>query len=183
MNFAALQVVLISVLSPILIAAGILYVLTTAQINLTAIALNFGTILVGWLRFALDISQRYRASLTFLFVVFLVLALTANIQVGRKYISAKKKKPVVSRIEFEPPNAWVVYKGADERRIYKFPKAFLKNHNDLAGSDVNLRITCENDINPIEGTFTIDEKYQIIIPENILSILHSSQMIRFEILP
>ena len=182
MDLALLQVVLISVLSPTLIAVGILYILTTAQINLAAIILNGVTILVGWLRFALYISQRYRASLTFLFVFFLILALTANVKLGRKFLAAKSKKRIVRRVEIESQNAWVVYKTATEEMIYRVPKVFLKKHSDLLGSDVKFRITCENDIDPIEGTFTIDNRYQIGIPEHILGKLHSSQMIRFEIL-
>ncbi|OGG54343.1 MAG: hypothetical protein A3F84_09280 [Candidatus Handelsmanbacteria bacterium RIFCSPLOWO2_12_FULL_64_10] len=182
MDLSVLQVVVISVLSPVSIAAGILCIITTANVNLAALVTNLLAVTLGGLRFVLDVSPRYRLSLTFLFILFLILALTADIRWGRKVLTHQKTRIRPTRIEIESAQAWVVHKSPDERWAYRLPKPFLKNRGDDHWSDLKLRITCDHDVTPIEGSFAIGEKAQIMFPPHILSQINQGQMIRFEIL-
>jgi len=121
--------------------------------------------------------------LTFLFGFFLVLALTANVLWGRRFwaLKVKEKKIPVRRVEIESENAWVVYKSPGERLLYVVPRPFLERHSDYIWSDLRFRIICDNDVDPIDGKFTINEKSQILLPEDLINKLQKSQMIRFEI--
>ncbi|MBI4596361.1 MAG: hypothetical protein HY730_08305 [Candidatus Tectomicrobia bacterium] len=120
--------------------------------------------------------------MTLLFVFVLVFTLVADVRLGRKLFAAQPKRVKTKRIEIEPPNAWVVNKSSEERLAYKVPKSFLANHPDYMGSDLKFRITCDDDVIPVEGTFSIDDKAQILFPPHILVQINKSQMIRFEIL-
>ncbi len=181
MDYVTLQLVAVAVLLPVLLALGFLYLLSTSHINLAAIILNLLTAIVGALRFTLILPQSYHGLLTFLFSFFLVLALTADVQWGRRFWALKAKKPIISRVEIESQNAWVVHKNPGERMTYRVPKPFFEHHPDYIWSDLKFRIICDNDVNPVEGKFTINEKSQIILPEDLISKLRKSQMIRFEI--
>lgn len=182
MDFTILQIVIISVVSPILLAVGILYILTTAQINAAGIAANSLAVAFGGLQFAFGGIPRVRGALTLSFCFFLALALTADTRLGRRYIAERKKKPIARRIEVESHNAWVVNKPADEEMVYRIPGVFLKNHPEYLGSDLQFRITCESSVDPFGGSFAVDGNANIAIPPNILPKLNESQMIRFEII-
>lgn len=184
MDTVALQIAIISTFSPILLVLGILYLISTANVHVSALVLNLLTATVGGLHFSFDLSQPYPKILTFLFVFFLVLALTADVQWGRRFLAlkVKEKKVPARRVKIESQNAWVVYKNPGDRMLYGAPKSFLERHSDYIWSDLRFRITCDCDVNPVEGKFTINEKSKILLPEDLLSKLQKSQMIRFEIL-
>jgi hypothetical protein len=76
----------------------------------------------------------------------------------------------------------VVHKSPGEKRAYRVPKLFLEKHSDYLWSDLKFRITHDQEPDPIEGTFTINEKFYIILPEVLLARLKKSKRIRFEIL-
>jgi len=46
---------------------------------------------------------------------------------------------------------------------------------------LKFRITHDQDTEPIEGVFTINEKFYIILPEVLLVRLQKSKRVRFEI--
>lgn len=181
MDFVTLQVVAIAVFSPALLALGALYLVSTPHVNLAAIALNMLTAIVGALRLTLNLPQSYLKLLTFIFVFFLVLALIADAQWGRKIWASKTKKPAGRRVEIESPNAWVVYKNPGESMAYRVPRPFLEHHPDYTSSDLKFRITCDTDVNPVDGKFAIDDKSQITLPADLITKLQKSQLIRFEI--
>jgi hypothetical protein len=184
MDSVALQVSVIAVLSPILLPLGILYLLSTSHVQLSAILLNLMTAVVGVFRFTPALPPSYHGFLTFLFLFFLVLALVADVRWGRKLLSsrAKPKKAPVRQVKIVSQNAWVVHKSPGEKRAYRVPKLFLEKHSDYLWSDLKFRITHDQEPDPIEGTFTINEKFYIILPEVLLARLQKSKKIRFEIL-
>ncbi|OGG43277.1 MAG: hypothetical protein A3F84_12905 [Candidatus Handelsmanbacteria bacterium RIFCSPLOWO2_12_FULL_64_10] len=183
MDYVALQVAVIAVLSPVLLPVRILYLLSTSHIQLTATLLNLMTVIVGALRFTPILPPSHHGFLTFLFVFFLILALVADAQWGRKFLTSKikAKKAPIRRVKIESQNAWVVHKSPGEKRAYRVPKLFLEKHNDYLWSDLKFRITHDQDTEPIEGVFTINEKFYIILPEVLLVRLQKSKRIRFEI--
>lgn len=183
MDAVALQIAIISALSPILLAIGILYLISTTHLHVSALVLNLLTATVGGLHFIFDLSQPHPKILAFLFVFFVVLALTTDVRWGRRFLAlkVKKKKPPVRGVKIESQHAWVVYKNPGERIFYGVPKSVLQTHSDYIWSELKFRITCDRDVNPVGGKFTINEKFRIMLPEDLFSKLQKSQMIRFEI--
>ncbi len=185
MDFVTLQLATTAVLSPVLFGLCVLYIISTSHIQLTAILLNLLTVITGTLRLTLTLPPSYRGFLTLLFIFFLILAVVADVQWGRKFFASKakeKKKTPVRRVKIESQNAWVVYKNAGEKRAYRVPKLFLDKHSDYLWSDLKFRITCDDGAEPIERECTINEKFYILLPEDLLTRLQKSKVIHFEIL-
>ena len=81
MDYVAIQIATISVMSPLLLGAGILYLISTANIGIPTIALNLMATAVGGLRFAGELPECYHGIWTVFFLFFMVLAYAANIRI------------------------------------------------------------------------------------------------------
>ena len=81
MDSVALQIATISVMSPLLFGAGILYLISTANIGIPTIALNLLTTAVGGLRFAGKLPEGYHGIWTVFFLFLFILAYAANIRI------------------------------------------------------------------------------------------------------
>lgn len=93
MDFVALQISAIAVLSPILFAAGVLHLLSASSLGGPALALNLLTASVGGLRFGLDLPFPYSRLLTVCLVFFAALTLLANGRLCGRFWKALSSPP------------------------------------------------------------------------------------------
>jgi hypothetical protein len=181
-DFAVLHPVLIAVLSPVLLLAGIMFVLVTPKIAIFAMVLSGLALFFGGLDLLPIVSEPYHPSFTFSTVYFLVLAAMAHIRWLRGRRVARKSKVKRMGVTVVSRNAWVLEKKPNENKTYLLPRTLAAGHRDYAESDLNSRITCDGTDEPIEGAFGLNSNRQILLPERVLSVLGGSQTIRFEIL-
>lgn len=93
MDSAALQVALVAVLSPILLAAGVLHLLSTAHLGASAVAFNVMAATLGGLRFGWHPAGRTGGMLTVGFALTLILALAANARLCLRFWKARPESP------------------------------------------------------------------------------------------
>lgn len=105
MNDLALQIAFVAVLSPILLVAGILHLISTAHIGASAVALNVLAAALGGLRFVWNPPEHSGRMLTVLFAVFLVLALAANVRLCARFRAARSRRPPPPEPAPPPPPA------------------------------------------------------------------------------
>jgi small basic protein len=181
-DLSILQPVLIAVLSPVLLLTGVIYVLVTPKMALSALVLSALAAVFGGHDLYLVLSGPYHPTVTLTSLYFLVLAAIANIRwlssrrVLRKARAPKMGVRIVSR------NAWMLEKRPNDPIQFLLPKALVASHRDFAESDMKFRITCDIATEPIEGTFEVTYNRQILLPERVLNKLGSCRSIRFEIL-
>ena len=208
---AALQVALVAVLSPILLAAGVLHLLSTAHLGASAAAFNVLAVALGGMRFAWHPAGRTGGMLTVGFALTLILALAANTRLCVRFWKARpeipppdgvpasaprRTAPVTSRVPPPPsarkddskgvkilsPTAWVLHNMWGDVRVYTIPQAIADQNRSLPGSDRKLRIVFDDeDDDPIEGVFTISPALQILLPPEHLERLKEKELVRFEI--
>lgn len=209
MDFVSLQIAVIAVLSPILLAAGILHLITASNIGvISGIVLNLLAAVIGGLRFALDLPDPYSGLLTLLFVFFLILALIANGRFCHRFWTTLSSPPVparakspdprpaapvrtfantvpkkdgAKRVQIVSPTTWLLHNDWGDIRVYTVPPAIIEKKNDLPASDRRFRIIYDEDEEAIEDTFTISHNFQILLPPEHLDRLKGKELIRFEI--
>ncbi len=99
----AFQIALIAVLSPILLAAGILHLLSTTQLGASAVAFNLLAATLGGLRFAWHPAGRTGGMVTVCFALFLILALAANARLCVRFWKARPETPPPDRAPASTP--------------------------------------------------------------------------------
>ena len=208
MESIALEIAVIAILSPILLAAAILYLLSTANLSISAISLNLLTVTMGGLRFGIDLPGYYNGIVTVLFAFFLILAIVANTRLVfqtsgskvpkraavRKRSSKPQPVPHVPTAEPSIPKpdekniriltstSWLVRNEWGDIRVYTVPEAVIEGDETLPGSDKKFRIVYEEGAEPVEDTFTISQNLQILLPPDLIDRFQTCELIRFEIL-
>ena len=91
MDQLAFEIAVIAIVSPFLLIAGILYLISATHIGVQAIALNALTVIVGAVRFGLDLPDTFRPVTTVLFGFFLILALVANARIVLRPRSSRSR--------------------------------------------------------------------------------------------
>lgn len=204
----AFQIALIAVLSPILLAAGILHLISTAHLSASAAAFNLMAVALGGLRFAWNPPGHFGGILTALFAVFLILALAANTRLCIRFWTARSKTPAPDRAEAtearrapltpsssrpipgrkDPkgvkilsPTAWLVRNTWGDTRLYAVPPSIAEQNPGLPSSDRQFRILYDEEEPPIQGIFTVSSSLQILLPPEHLEKLKENDLIRFEI--
>ncbi len=204
----AFQIALIAVLSPILLIAGILHLISTAHIGASAVALNALAVALGGLRFVWNPPGHSGKMLTVFFAVFLVLALAANARLCLRFRAARSRPPAPDReppptprrapparvppgpsprrddskhIKVLSPTSWLLHNLWGDVRVYTVPSAIADQNPGLPISDRRFQITYEEDEPPIDGVFTISSTLQILLPPEHLERLKDKELVRFEI--
>ncbi len=204
----AFQIALIAVLSPILLVAGILHLISTAHVGASAVALNALAATLGGLRFVWNPPGHAGKVLTVFFAVLLVLALTANARLCIRLRAARSRppapdgeKPPVPRrappahvppgpvprrddpkgVKILSPTTWLLHDLWGDVRVYTVPSAIADQNPGLPTSDRRFRITYEEDEPPIDGVFTVSSSLQILLPPEHLERLKDKELVRFEI--
>ena len=99
--FAAFEISAIAVLSPVLLAVGILHLLSAANLGASSLVCNALATGLGALRFTVDLPPPLSGLLTLLFVFFLILAVTVNARLCRRFLRTLSAPPV--RVQPRPP--------------------------------------------------------------------------------
>lgn len=208
MDFAALEVALLAVLSPILLAVGILHILSTAHLGASALAFNGLAVVVGTLRFAWNPTGNAGGLITVCLCLFVTLALAANVRAFQAFRrsglrlpslvpgpSGETKappatdaiRPQTSRaaegkdLRILSPTSWVLRNAWGDIRVYTVPQGIADQNHSLPSSDRKLRITYSEDEDPLEGIYTISPALQILLPPEHLERLKEKELVRFEI--
>jgi hypothetical protein len=198
----AFEIALIAVLSPVLLIAGILHLISTAHVGASAVALNALAAALGGLRFVWNPPGHSGKMLTVFFAVFLVLALTANARLCLRFRAARSRPPApdgepspASRrvppppprrddskhIKVLSPTSWLLHNLWGDVRVFTVPPAIADQNPGLPLSDRRFQITYEEDEPPIDGVFTISSTLQILLPPEHLERLKDKELVRFEI--
>ena len=206
----AFQIALIAVLSPILIAAGILHLISTAHLGVSAVAFNVMAVMAGGLRFAWNPPGPLGVILTALFAVCLILALAADTRLCVRFWAARPQSPDPDsaearegrRVPAPPapsfsnpvpgardpkgvkilsPTTWLVRNTWGDIRLYAVPPSIAAQNPGLASSDRQFRILYDEEESPIQGVFTVSSSLQILLPPEHLEKLKENDLIRFEI--
>lgn len=204
----AFQIAFIAVLSPILLIAGILHLISTAHIGASAVVLNALAATLGGLRFVWNPPGHAGGVLTVFFVLFLALALAANARLCIRLRAARSRPPAPDRektpaprrapparvppgpaprrddpkgVKILSPTAWLLHNLWGDIRVYTVPSAIADQNPGLPTSDRRFRITYEEDEPPIDGVFTISSSLQILLPPDHMERLKDKELVRFEI--
>ncbi|MSS72713.1 MAG: hypothetical protein EXS64_14665 [Candidatus Latescibacteria bacterium] len=202
----AFQIALIAVLSPILLAAGILQLISTAQLGATAVAFNLMAVVAGGLRFAWNPPGPLWVILTAFFAVCLILALAADTRLCIRFSRSKTPTPdpagasEARRAPLTPsparpvpgprdpkgvkilsPTAWLIRNTWGDTRLFAIPPSIAAQNPNLPNSDRRFRILYDEEEPPIQGIFTASSSLQILLPPEHLEKLRENDLIRFEI--
>lgn len=204
----AFEISLIAVLSPVLLIAGVLHLISTAHIGASALALNALATVLGGLRFVWNPPAHSGKMLTVLFAVLLVLALTANARLCLRFRASRSRPPAPdqtssqapraappARVPPEPPprrddskririlspTSWMLHNLWGDVRVFIVPPAIADQNPGLPLSDRRFQITYEEDEPPIDGVFTVSSTLQILLPAEHLERLKDKELVRFEI--
>ena len=211
MDFLSFQIAVISVLSPVLLGGGILFLISTAQITTPAIALNLLAASMAGLRFAVDLPENVKGLLTVFFGFFLILALAANARAialfltktpklepevrtrssvpkGEAAVQPKVPGPSVmkgdesKRVRVLSPTCWLLNNEWCDIRVFKLPTAIAEKNSELMSSARQFRIAYDEEAEPVEESFAISQNLEILLPGDIVNRLQTRELIRFEIL-
>lgn len=207
MNDLALQIAFVAVLSPILLVAGILHLISTAHVGASAVALNVLAAALGGLRFVWNPPEHSGRMLTVFFAVFLVLALAANVRLCARFRAARPRPPAPDRekppaprrapparippgttprredpkgVKVLSPTSWLLHNVWGDIRVYTVPPAIADQNPGLPTSDRRFRITYDEDEPPIDGIFTVSSSLQILLPPEHQERLKDKELVRFE---
>lgn len=104
MDFVALQISTLAVLSPFLFAVGVLQLLSASSLGGPTLALNLLTVALGGLRLGLDLPPPYSILLTVLLVFLAALTLVADGRLCHRFwkVLSAPQTPVRTRVPVRP---------------------------------------------------------------------------------
>lgn len=183
LDFSIFQVVIVSIVGPVLAGIGVLCVFFLPRIRLTAIVMNLISLSLFSLRFEFDAFPRYHLSLNYLLVLFSILALAADARLIRGFVRSRRQQGGWEkwRVEVESQNAWVVHKPLGSGGSYRVPGALLKSHRDYLGSDLGFHITGDRQADPVKGRYTVGDDGRVLLPADVEKGLRASGVVRFEV--
>ncbi len=207
----ALEISAIAVLSPVLLAVGILHILSAANLGATGLFLNGLTAAVGTVRYTVDLPEPLSGALAALFILSLMLAMTVNARLfGRFWTSLTAPPPPIVRpkparrqayppaLAQPPPRPKPAASTAKKRvqivssrawvlhnagdiRVFSVPPAIAEKNKEVPASDQTFRILDGEDQDILEDTYTVSQNLQILFPPEVIEKLQASPLIRFEI--